>query len=149
MVVFVLPQNSAVLDNFKTFSQMPQFEDKTFIIVLNNYSSAVGPSPKLIKKHRLPEKQVYRLNRNPQIQEYMNDGKALDIVFRLLERDAMVADVHKNLSNFEIRRLYLQKTKFGSLEMLPVIPIATIPLLQGFLGGTIPATSTIYNGPYG
>jgi hypothetical protein len=51
--------------------------------------------------------------------------------------------------NFEIRRLYLQKTRFGSLEMLPVLPIIAVPLLQGFLGGTIPATSTIYNGPYG
>lgn len=98
MVVFVLPQNAAVLDGFETFSQMPQFEDKTFVIALNNFSSAVGPSPKLIRRHKLPEKQVYLIHRNPQIQEYMNDGKALDIVFRLLERDAMIADIHKDLS---------------------------------------------------
>jgi cellulose biosynthesis protein BcsQ len=98
LIVFVLPQNSAVLEHFHTFSQKPQFEDKTFIIALNNFSSVVGPSPKLIKKHRLPAKQVYRINRNPQIQEYMNDGKTLDLVFRLLDRDAMVADVHMNLT---------------------------------------------------
>lgn len=98
LVVFVLPQNSTVLDGFKTFSQTPQFEDKTFVIALNNFSSAVGPSPKLIRRHKLPEKQVYLIHRNPQIQEYMNSGRALDIVFRLLERDAMIADIHKDLS---------------------------------------------------
>jgi hypothetical protein len=98
VVVFVLPQNAVVLDSFIAFSQKPQFEDKTFIIALNNYSSAVGPSPKLIRRHKLPEKQVYLIHRNPQIQDAMNNGKALDIVFRLLERDAMVADVYKDLS---------------------------------------------------
>jgi len=51
--------------------------------------------------------------------------------------------------NLEIRRLKLQKSKFGSLEILPLIPLVALAPLKDFFIRTIPSTASVYNGTMG
>lgn len=46
----------------------------------------------------------------------------------------------------EIRRLTQQKLMFGSLEYMPVAPLAAIPLIESFFATNIPGTAVIFNG---
>ena len=54
-----------------------------------------------------------------------------------------------NEVNLEIRRLRLQKSQFGSLELLPVLPVLTLGPIKSFFVSTIPGTAVIYNGMLG
>lgn len=51
--------------------------------------------------------------------------------------------------NLEIRKLHLQKAKFGSLEIMPLIPLFGAELLAGYLQGVIPGTIVVYRGLIG
>ncbi len=51
--------------------------------------------------------------------------------------------------NLEVERLKLQKSKFGKLEWLPVIPIFALSPIKSFFITNIPGTATIYNGMSG
>ncbi|MFD0588517.1 hypothetical protein ACFQZE_10930 [Paenibacillus sp. GCM10027627] len=51
--------------------------------------------------------------------------------------------------NLEIRRISLQKARFGSLEYLPIAPLFAIGVIETFFTNIIPGTSVIYNGPIG
>lgn len=46
----------------------------------------------------------------------------------------------------EIRRLTQQKIMFGSLEYMPVAPLAAMPLIESFFSSNIPGTTVIFNG---
>jgi ribosomal protein L30/L7E len=48
--------------------------------------------------------------------------------------------------NLEIRRISLQKARFGMLEYLPVVPLAAIGVIENFFANIIPGTTVIYNG---
>jgi hypothetical protein len=73
--------------------------------------------------------------------------------------DAVLADGSSNFVsslslisnevNLEIRRLRLQKSQFGSLELLPVLPVLTLGPIKSFFINTIPGTAVIYNGLMG
>ena len=54
-----------------------------------------------------------------------------------------------NEVNLEIRRLRLQKSQFGSLELLPVLPVLALGPIKSFFINTIPGTAIIYNGMLG
>lgn len=54
-----------------------------------------------------------------------------------------------NEVNLEIRRLRLQKSQFGSLEFLPVLPVLALGPIKTFFTNTIPGTAVIYNGMLG
>lgn len=54
-----------------------------------------------------------------------------------------------NEVNLEIRRLRLQKSQFGSLELLPVLPVLALGPIKSFFINTIPGTAVIYNGMLG
>ena len=58
-------------------------------------------------------------------------------------------DMLESEVRLEVRRLSLMKAKFGSLQMLPVAPLAAIKGVEVFFAGTIPGTTTLYNGPLG
>lgn len=49
----------------------------------------------------------------------------------------------------EIRRLYLQKKKFGLLLVLPLTPVIGMGMIENFFVSTIPGTTVIYGGPLG
>lgn len=46
----------------------------------------------------------------------------------------------------EVRRLTQQKLLFGSLEYMPIAPIAAMPLIKSFFSSNIPGTVIIFNG---
>jgi len=58
---------------------------------------------------------------------------------------SMIADEVK----LEIRGLALKRSKFKSLEFLPVVPIAALPALKWFFTNKIPGTKVIYDGQLG
>lgn len=49
----------------------------------------------------------------------------------------------------EIRKLILQRTLFGSLEILPLAPVAALKGIEAFFNSTIPGTSVLYHGTFG
>ncbi len=49
----------------------------------------------------------------------------------------------------EVQKLVLQKSKFGVLEYLPVVPLIAIKIVESFFADVIPGTTIIYNGPIG
>lgn len=51
--------------------------------------------------------------------------------------------------NIEIRRLTQQKLLFGSLEYIPIAPIAAMPLIEAFFSSNIPGTVVVFNGIIG
>lgn len=51
--------------------------------------------------------------------------------------------------NLEIRRISLQRARFGFLEILPLAPIAAVGVIERFFSGVIPGTSIIYHGVMG
>jgi len=73
--------------------------------------------------------------------------------------DAILADGSSNFVsslslisneiNLEIRRLRLLKSQFGSLELLPVLPVLALGPIKSFFINTIPGTAVIYNGMLG
>ncbi|MBR1442019.1 MAG: hypothetical protein IJ583_00615 [Firmicutes bacterium] len=57
----------------------------------------------------------------------------------------MIADEVK----LEIRGIALKRSKFKSLEFLPIVPIAALPALRWFFVNKIPGTRAIYDGQLG
>jgi hypothetical protein len=51
--------------------------------------------------------------------------------------------------NLEIRRISLQRARFGMLEILPLAPLGAVGIIQRFFSGVIPGTVIIYNGIVG
>ncbi len=51
--------------------------------------------------------------------------------------------------NLEIRRISLQRARFGMLEILPLAPLGAIGVIQRFFSTTIPGTVIVYNGVIG
>lgn len=51
--------------------------------------------------------------------------------------------------NLEIRRIALQRAKFGMLEILPLAPLGAVGIIGRFFSGVIPGTIIIYNGVIG
>lgn len=73
------------------------------------------------------------------------DTKLRDGSSNFLQAMGMMADE----VNLEIRRISLQKARFGMLEYLPVAPILAIGIIEGFFTSIIPGTSVIYSGAIG
>ncbi|GKU77567.1 hypothetical protein [Paenibacillus sp. L3-i20] len=73
------------------------------------------------------------------------DTKLKDGSSNFLQAMGMMADE----VNLEIRRISLQKARFGSLEYLPVAPLFAIGVIETFFTSIIPGTSVIYHGPIG
>lgn len=73
------------------------------------------------------------------------DTKLKDGSSNFLQAMGMMADE----VNLEIRRISLQKARFGMLEYLPVAPLFAIGIIESFFTGIIPGTSVIYHGPIG
>ena len=51
--------------------------------------------------------------------------------------------------NLELRKIQLQKSKFGMLEIMPLIPLFGAELIASYLQGVIPGTIVIYRGLMG
>ncbi|QGQ98793.1 hypothetical protein EHS13_29915 [Paenibacillus psychroresistens] len=73
------------------------------------------------------------------------DTKLRDGSSNFLQAMGMMADE----VNLEIRRISLQKARFGMLEYLPVAPLLAIGVIEGFFTSIIPGTSVIYSGAIG
>jgi|GEM_PF-1109494 len=73
------------------------------------------------------------------------DTKLRDGSSNFLQAMGMMADE----VNLEIRRISLQKAKFGMLEYLPIVPLGAIGIIENFFQSIIPGTSVIYNGAIG
>ncbi|WP_138755935.1 hypothetical protein [Paenibacillus sinopodophylli] len=73
------------------------------------------------------------------------DTKLKDGSSNFLQAMGMMADE----VNLEIRRISLQKARFGMLEYLPVAPLLAIGIIESFFTNIIPGTSVIYHGPIG
>lgn len=73
------------------------------------------------------------------------DTKLRDGSSNFLQAMGMMADE----VNLEIRRISLQKARFGMLEYLPVAPLFAIGVIETFFTSIIPGTSVIYHGPIG
>ncbi|WP_268624610.1 hypothetical protein [Paenibacillus alvei] len=73
------------------------------------------------------------------------DTKLRDGSSNFLQAMGMMSDE----VNLEIRRISLQKARFGMLEYLPVAPLAAIGIIESFFSSIIPGTSVIYNGVLG
>ncbi|RJX39149.1 hypothetical protein D3P09_16790 [Paenibacillus pinisoli] len=73
------------------------------------------------------------------------DTKLRDGSSNFLQAMGMMADE----VNLEIRRISLQKARFGMLEYLPIAPILAIGVIENFFVNIIPGTSVIYHGPIG
>lgn len=54
-----------------------------------------------------------------------------------------------NEVNLEIRRLSLQRSQFGWLELLPILPIFIMAPIKNFFINEVPGTAVIYNGFFG
>lgn len=54
-----------------------------------------------------------------------------------------------NEVNLEIRRLSLQRSQFGWLELLPILPIFIMAPIKNFFISEVPGTAVIYNGFFG
>ncbi|MDQ0885048.1 hypothetical protein QFZ81_000136 [Paenibacillus sp. V4I9] len=73
------------------------------------------------------------------------DTKLRDGTSNFLQAMGMMADE----VNLEIRRISLQKARFGALEYLPVAPLLAIGVIESFFTSIIPGTSVMYSGPIG
>ncbi|WP_105614122.1 hypothetical protein [Vallitalea okinawensis] len=73
------------------------------------------------------------------------DSKLSDGSSNFIQSMGMLADE----VNLEIRRISLQKARFGLLEILPIAPLAAIGIIESFFSGIIPGTSIIYKGAIG
>lgn len=73
------------------------------------------------------------------------DTKLKDGSSNFLQAMGMMADE----VNLEIRRISLQKARFGMLEYLPIAPLFAIGIIETFFTSIIPGTSVIYHGPIG
>lgn len=73
------------------------------------------------------------------------DTKLRDGSSNFLQAMGMMADE----VNLEIRRISLQKARFGMLEYLPVAPLLAIGVIESFFASIIPGTSIIYSGSIG
>lgn len=73
------------------------------------------------------------------------DTKLRDGSSNFLQAMGMMADE----VNLEIRRISLQKAKFGMLEYLPVAPLLAIGVIENFFTSIIPGTAVIYSGSIG
>ncbi|MCD1257373.1 hypothetical protein B5M42_000800 [Paenibacillus athensensis] len=73
------------------------------------------------------------------------DTKLRDGSSNFLQAMGMMADE----VNLEIRRISMQKARFGMLEYLPVAPLMAIGVIERFFSSIIPGTSVIYNGAIG
>jgi hypothetical protein len=51
--------------------------------------------------------------------------------------------------NLEIRRITLQRARFGILEILPLAPLLAVGIIEKFFSGVIPGTSIVYHGAMG
>lgn len=51
--------------------------------------------------------------------------------------------------NLEIRRISLQRARFGILEILPLAPIAAVGIIERYFSSIIPGTSIVYHGALG
>lgn len=70
------------------------------------------------------------------------DTKLRDGTSNFIQAVSMIADE----VNLEVRRISLQKAKFGSLEYLPLAPVVGLSLISSFFINTIPGTTVIYSG---
>lgn len=73
------------------------------------------------------------------------DAKLKDGSSSFLQAMGMMADE----VNLEIRRISLQRAKFGALEYLPIAPLFAIGIIESFFTSIIPGTSVMYHGPIG
>ncbi|XID94283.1 hypothetical protein ACF3MZ_07100 [Paenibacillaceae bacterium WGS1546] len=73
------------------------------------------------------------------------DTKLRDGSSNFLQAMGMMADE----VNLEIRRISLQKARFGMLEYLPIAPLLAIGVIESFFTSIIPGTSVMYNGVLG
>ncbi|RED52802.1 hypothetical protein [Cohnella lupini] len=73
------------------------------------------------------------------------DTKLRDGSSNFLQAMGMMSDE----VNLEIRRISMQKARFGMLEYLPVAPLLAIGVIEGFFTSIIPGTSVIYSGAIG
>ena len=73
------------------------------------------------------------------------DTKLRDGTSNFLQAMGMMADE----VNLEIRRISLQKARFGVLEYLPIAPLLAIGVIESFFTSIIPGTSVMYSGPIG
>jgi hypothetical protein len=73
------------------------------------------------------------------------DAKLRDGSSNFLQAMGMMADE----VNLEIRRISLQKARFGMLEYLPIAPLPAIGVIESFFTSIIPGTSVMYNGMIG
>lgn len=73
------------------------------------------------------------------------DAKLRDGSSNFLQAMGMMADE----VNLEIRRISLQKARFGMLEYLPIAPLLAIGVIESFFASIIPGTSVMYNGMIG
>jgi hypothetical protein len=73
------------------------------------------------------------------------DAKLSNGQSNFLQAMGMMADE----VNLEIRRISLQKAKFGMLEYLPIAPLFAIGIIENFFTGIIPGTTVIYHGLIG
>lgn len=51
--------------------------------------------------------------------------------------------------NLEVRRISLQRARFGILEILPLSPLPAVGIIEKFFSGVIPGTSIVYHGTLG
>lgn len=73
------------------------------------------------------------------------DSKLRDGSSNFLQAMGMLAEE----VNLEIRRITLQKARFGMLEYLPIVPLLAIGVIEGFFTSIIPGTSVLYHGTIG
>ncbi len=73
------------------------------------------------------------------------DAKLSDGSSNFLQAMGMMADE----VNLEIRRIALQKARFGFLEYLPIAPLLAIGVIESFFTSIIPGTEVMYHGPIG
>ncbi|MFD0671957.1 hypothetical protein [Cohnella sp. GCM10027633] len=73
------------------------------------------------------------------------DSKLRDGSSSFLQAMGMLADE----VNLEIRRISMQKARFGMLEYLPIAPLLAIGVIESFFTSIIPGTSVLYHGTLG
>ncbi len=73
------------------------------------------------------------------------DTKLRDGTSNFIQAMGMMSDE----VNLEIRRISLQKARFGMLEYLPIAPLFAIGVIETFFTSIIPGTAVIYNGMLG
>lgn len=97
IVIIITNQNAHVISRIAELRKSEQLKNKHCMVIVNQYNSNIESQQKMLKRPGLPDRETLFLHYNPLIQQFMNNGKVIELLEYINGENIMVAEIEADL----------------------------------------------------